>query len=465
MSNYNLERDIIYPINQYLAGHITENEIEWYHWNSAMYYLRKNDYWAVRKAMTPYYRLILMGDKSFFRNGCTDTHLKDALLKSIEKEGRYIGSDFNDIDLVKCAEQWAVHLMPDNHEPRYFFMLMQSLLKRDYVPDWNSVYDELRMKLANARNFGNFKTHEMYCLLMGITMIERTDLPRVRKDELEQQLRFHWQFVKYMYSVLIHYIVGLKLDNFAAVAHTVCKKSSYPYMHWFYKAFNENFDVLCPEGLIDTRSGKSIREQALVHKKKMEDIIKSTKPSAELDELFAILFPKVITEVMKQARPKTYEELEADIDDLSNRYNKVLKQLTEAVRDVQEDKISPADLSAAFLRLPIDLALSYYGTMSTLLALNPTWQKYAPIIQEQILAKQQERQDCQEQKQDRILDTMEKVAKKPTTQYIYGDKNDFQGGANQVTITLPQNADPAEIAERIAEQQRKSLPGQKKNSQ
>ena len=388
--SYNLQRDIIYPIEEYLAGRITENEIDWYEWNSALYYLRKDDFWGVREAMTPYYRMFMMADKRLFRNGSTDTHLKNALLKSIEREGRYSGRIFNDIDLVKCAEDWAVHLMADNHEPRYFFMLMQTILMRDYKPDWNAIYEELKSKLAKARSFGNFKTHEMYCLVMGITMIERTKLVREKKDELVGLMRRHWQFIKYMYSVLIHYIVGLKVENFAAVANSVCKKSSYPFMHWFYKAFNENFDALCPEGLIDTHSGKSVREQAMVHRKKMEEIIKATKPSNELDELFAILFPKVIEEVIRQSRPKTYEELEAAVDDLSNRYNKVLEQLTSAVNDVETDKISADDLTAAFLRFPADLALGLFGSVSTLLAQNPTWQKYAGTIQQQILLKREE---------------------------------------------------------------------------
>lgn len=413
MSGYSIQEDIIYPINQYLAGCITEDELEASDWRDALYELRRIDYWGVRKALTLYYRRLLMGDKAFFRNGSTDTYLKNVLLKSIEREGRYVGRDFNDIDLVKCADGWAAQLMADNHEPRYFFILMQTILMRDFRPDWDAVYENLKKKLANARNFGNFKTHELYCVLMGITMIERTDLSREKKDELVMLLRRHWQFIKYMYSVLIHYIVGLKVENFAAVASSACKKSSHPFMHWFYKAFNENFDVLCPEGLIDPHSGKSVREQALVHKKKMEDIIKSTKPSADLDELFSILFPKVINDVMKQTRPKTYEELEADIDDLSNRYNKVLSQLTNAVRDVETDKISPEDLTAAFLRLPTVLALSYFGTMSALLAMNSTWQKYAPQIQDQILAKQQEQQDRQEQ----MIEQVERAANKKTNEF------------------------------------------------
>lgn len=384
-----IELDIIRPVEEYLAGRITENEIDWYSWSSTLYDLRRVYFMPVREALTPYYIKFLMADKAFFRNGSTDTQLRNALLKSIEREGRYAGRIFNNVDIVKAVENWGVQLMADNHEPRYFFMLMQTILRRDYKPDWNAVYDQLKMKLAKARNFGNFKTHEMYCLLMGITMIERTSLPREKKDELVSLMRRHWQFIKYMYSVLIHYIVGLKVDNFAAVANSACKKSSYPFMHWFYKAFKENFDALCPEGLIDMHSGKSVREQALVHMKKMEDIIKSTNASTELDELFAILFPKVINDVLRQSRPKTYEELEASVDDLTSRYNKVLEQLTNAVKDVESDKISVDDLTAAFLRFPTQLALSFFGSMSTLLALNLAWQKYAPKIQEQILAKQE----------------------------------------------------------------------------
>ena len=122
----------------------------------------------------------------------------------------------------------------------------------------------------------------------------------------------------------------------------------------------------------------------------MEHIIKSNKPSPVLDELFGILFPKVINDVMKQSRPKTYEELELAVDDLTHRYNKVLGQLTNAVKDVESDKISAEDLTAAFLRFPTDLALSFFGSVSTLLAQNPTWLKYSPLIQQQILAKREE---------------------------------------------------------------------------
>ena len=56
--------------------------------------------------------------------------------------------------------------------------------------------------------------------------------------------------------------------------------------------------------------------------------------------------------------------------------------------------------------------------------------------------------------QERLADAMEEAAKKPTTQNIYGDKNDFNEDAKLLKLTLPADADPAEIAMRIAEQQK-----------
>ena len=395
MPEYNIH-NLNYPLEQYLNGQITEKDVEWYEWKWAVKSARYSNFWAVREIFTPYYQRLFMADKGFFLNGNSDTHVKNALLEFIEREGNYAGRLFNDLDLVKAAENWAERLMADNHEPRYFFMLLMIIQKRDYHPDWEAIYNELRLKLAKARNFGNFKTHELYCLVMGLTMIERTNLSRERKNELFFLMKKDWSFLKYMYSVLIHYIVGMRGDNFAAVANSICKlKSARPHMHLFYKAFNENFDILCPEGQIDPHSGQSIRQQAKVHIQKMEEIIKTTPPSAELEELCSILFPKVIKDVLKQSRPKTYEELEAAVDDLTNRYNKVLEQLTNAVKDVESDQISADDLAAAFLRFPKDLALGLFGSVSTLLAQNQTWLKYSPLIHEQILNKKEEAKTIQ----------------------------------------------------------------------
>ena len=98
-----------------------------------------------------------------------------------------------------------------------------------------------------------------------------------------------------------------------------------------------------------------------------------------------------------------------------------------------------------------------FGGVSTLLAWHPEWQKHAPKIEEQILAQQKEQQDRQEQKQDKMIEKVEEAANRPMTQNIYGDKNEFQDGAQLLKMGIPEGADPAEIAARIAEQQRALL--------
>ena len=393
MAKYNyIKEDIIKPLDLYLAGSISDNRFPYSNWRYTVSNLRKDkeQFYEVREALIPYYHRLFMADKDFFRNGNSDVKVKYALIEAIEGEGNDAGSLFAGLDVIKATENWAERLAPDNHEPTFFFLLIKSLLKRDYKLNWEKLFIDLRDKLAKSRSYGHFKTNELYCILLGITLIERSNLTRDKKNELEELMHGNWQFIKYMYSVLIHYIVGMKVRNFAAVAKSVCCKSYEPYIHWFYKAFKEDFDKICPEEVNDRRSGRSVRDQAMVYINKMEEIIKSTKPSTELDELFDIIFPKVIEDLSKQKRPKTYEELEAAIDDLTIRYNNVLEQLAKAVKDVESEAITPEDLTEAFLRFPRDMALTLFGSVSNLLTQNKTWQKYAPTIQKQILNKKEE---------------------------------------------------------------------------
>ena len=130
----------------------------------------------------------------------------------------------------------------------------------------------------------------------------------------------------------------------------------------------------------------------------------------------------------------------------------------------ESSKFSMKDLASSFLRFPTKIALGMFGGVSTLLAWHPEWQKSAPQIQEQILAQQKEQQDRHEQKQDKILDSMEKAANKPTIENIYGDKNELQNGAQLLKMDIPRGVDPADIAARIAEQQRALLEQKENNS-
>lgn len=119
----------------------------------------------------------------------------------------------------------------------------------------------------------------------------------------------------------------------------------------------------------------------------------------------------------------------------------------------ESGKFSMKDLTSSFLRFPTKIALGMFGGVSTLLAWHPEWQKSAPQIEEQILAKQKEQQARQELMDEAVKKSLEE----PRTQNIYGDKNEFQDGAQLLKMGIPEGADPAEIAARIAKQQRDLL--------
>lgn len=53
----------------------------------------------------------------------------------------------------------------------------------------------------------------------------------------------------------------------------------------------------------------------------------------------------------------------------------------------------------------------------------------------------------------RLADALEKVAERPTTQNIYGDKNEFTEDSKMVKLALPADADPVEIATQLTEEQ------------
>lgn len=103
--------------------------------------------------------------------------------------------------------------------------------------------------------------------------------------------------------------------------------------------------------------------------------------------------------------------------------------------------LTEEELKTAFQQFPAQLALGLYSNMATLLASSPTWQKCAPEIQRQILAKQEKQED----KQNQMLESMERAASKPSfsgdlvlvketnIDKNYGPNIEQHGG----TLTLP----------------------------
>ena len=250
-------------------------------------------------------------------------------------------------------------------------------------------------------------------------------------------------------------MIGTALNNFTAVIKQAGQGRRSHYLHLYLPLIENNVDKICRY----SNDSRYKLEDAI---RQMRVVEAREEQKKDIDELYHILFPKHFVLAMADSRPaatiadlkeklaerdQIITKLQSDIDDVSKQYNSVLEQLKNAVNDVENDRISGEDLTVSFLRFPPDLALSYFGTMSILFALNPTWQKYAPQIQEQILSKQKE----QLNKQEKMIEEVEKAASKPTSQNVFNlelvqkketniDKNygpniEHNGG----TLSLPKN--------------------------
>jgi hypothetical protein len=225
-----------------------------------------------------------------------------------------------------------------------------------------------------------------------------------------------------MYGMAIGRVIGTALNNFTAVVNQVGQNKRKHYLHLYLPLVENNIEKIC-NYKIDNR----YKLEEAIRKARGKEALEEQKP--DLDELYHILFPKHFVLAIADSRPaatiadlkeklaerdQIITKLQADIDDVSRKYNAVLEQLKNAVDDVENDRISGEDLTESFLMFPTELALSYYGTMSALFALNATWQKYAPRIFEKIMNKQKEQKDRQEQMDEAV----KKSLKEPTTQNI-----------------------------------------------
>jgi hypothetical protein len=297
---------------------------------------------------------------------------------------------------------------------------------------------------SGGLQFNRVRT-ESYCYLIGVLMIAET-WSNDFTDEIKLELfKNEWYQLSWMYGMVIGRVIGTALNNFTAVVNQVGQGRRANYLHLYLPLVENNIDKICRYS-----NDNRYKLEEAIRKARQKEALEEQKP--DLDELYHILFPKHFVLAMADSRPaatiadlkeklaerdQIITKLQADIDDVSKKYNAVLEQLKDAVNDVENDRISGEDLTESFLMFPTELALSYYGTMSALFALNATWQKYAPRIFEQIMNKQKEQQERKDLKQDKILDSMEKAANKPTIDKFYntGTYNDNSGATFTPAIT------------------------------
>lgn len=425
MNSY-IEEYVIKPIQFKLSGVCSEKEYPWHEIFSAIRKARieRGLSSELHQALAPYYKKLLMADPMFFQDKEMGRRNRSNILEILQKEIYSSGYTAPEpIDLVVCAQNWFKNTSDERHPENEFMYIIHTLFSRGYCPYYDKVYKDLCSHLTKTPEFGHYKELEMYCILLAYLLVYHQDIPANKKLEYYKQISSNWNFLKYMYTFMLHYMVGFGFENFAGVAGVLVNcKSYHRYMQLAYKAFKKNFDILCPNnGRIDPHTNKNIREQAKLHLKNMEQVIKTTPYDDQLEPLCKILFPKKIEDVLAEYRPKTYEELEFDIASLNNSYNSMVQQLADCI----STSLSINEIEKAFAKFNPDLALSFYSTLNNLLAQNDTWRKYSAQIQQHILERQQT-------EKENIMNMMKKLAEKPSTINNTFEKNscNFNAGSS-----------------------------------
>ena len=164
-------------------------------------------------------------------------------------------------------------------------------------------------------------------------------------------------------------------NNFTAVVKQAGQGRRAHYLHLYLPLVENNVDKICKY----SNDNRYKLEDAI---RQMRVVEAREEQKTDIDNLYGTLFPKHFLHAMSSSRPaatiadlkeevvakdQRIKELEDAVDDVTNKYNNVLEQLKNAVKDVESDKFSPEDLMAAFLRFPTELAISFYGSMSTLI--------------------------------------------------------------------------------------------------
>ena len=293
------------------------------------------------------------------------------------------------INLMEFAERW-IEL---GDSPRLMSLLTQ-LGRTGYKTDWEALRTTLdeklrRMEVDGTRN-GMKETGYFYCLLHAFTMIMMSAHTREEKAALLELFDDNWGFLRYMYSVMTRTIIGFRFANFASLTNCLTNDKEFePYYHLYHSPLKERFNELCTKGTKKEKLEKAFQ--------KLEQRMKQTSPSDELDGLCEVLFPEDFRDLLNRHRLKSYQELEGEIVHIKEEMNVTIDALNRQAKEMATQlsaalKASvPIDvIEQRLLIFPSAIALNVYMPLNTMLQVDAVWQAHSESILQKILAKQQQ---------------------------------------------------------------------------
>jgi hypothetical protein len=136
---------------------------------------------------------------------------------------------------------------------------------------------------------------------------------------------------------------------------------------------------------------KGDREKLEKQLQKIEDRMKSNMPSAELDELYGILFPEEFQFYLKNNRPKNYKQLESEYESFKREMNERIGQMNiqisamaEQLKTMAAASVPISVIADELMQLSAGVAWEVFIQLNGMLIENEAWVKHAGEIRKRI---------------------------------------------------------------------------------
>ena len=251
--------------------------------------------------------------------------------------------------------------------------------------------DSIRKELIRERIEGNAYSREIYCIMHAFIAIWHEEHNTFyQKIRLFNLLSRHWNFIRAIYSAMLQRVVGYGFSEIAAVAHCVKNDTRHrPHLHLFYSAVMEH-----KERIIRSGTKRDKLDNAL---EALRELVTSTAPSDELDELCNILFSDKMKEYLDKHRLKSYRELVNEVHTLRSNLEKNANEMQSLI-DKQVEMLSETSIPIEVIydelknlseRFP-GMAYEVYEKLNALLIKNEAWAKNSAKIRDMIWERMQQ---------------------------------------------------------------------------
>ena len=387
-----IEETITEPLRRYIDG--ADNLFRFPVIQAARGLIAQGEAHHLHTAMEPFYEM-------WIDDGARLDWTSRSIISDIAQIDPMFGGWASRQDLMKMARAWAVR----GGGEEMLTLLCCRIQSENYEPYCGeNAYEEVTEELRYQRVNGNSNSGEIYALLHAFITIVMSPPRFGKRQELFQLMKTHWDFLRHVYCVMTGSIIGLGFANFVSLANNLKNGKYRPYLHLVYWFLADNADTLC---------AKKQQKGMVKALTALQDIMDSTEPNHELDELCQMLFPEEVKEMLTK-HPKTpYRQLETEVEvlkvenselkaersvlneklsTLAQRQEEITRQMaTELQKAFVEDSIPYAEIEEELLELPPNSVGSVFSALNDMLGGNDVWHKHYKALRTKVRKREKEK--------------------------------------------------------------------------